>query len=172
LWSIQFFDAASDVKESPLKPRFIWLTERSSDEVPLLSIKIGNEDLIAILKRYNPIPVELDRSRSKVDPCIFKGRLSDESDSQVLVTGGCPGSDTFDVSLFFLCHIIGVIKFQISKKKKYKEDTRENLGRGDVAFRGKSLLWPGIIPLLFILNKFSFSDCNNKSTLWKLSISG
>ncbi len=97
-----FFDAAPDFKEHPLKPRFNWMNERSSDGVPLLSIKIGNEDLTAILNRYNPIPVELDQTRSRVDPCILKGRLSDEPESQVLVTGGCPGSDTFDVSLFFL----------------------------------------------------------------------
>jgi hypothetical protein len=95
-----FLDAAPDFKEHPLKPRFSWMNERSSDGVPLLSIKIGSEDVTAILNRYNPIPVELDRTRSKVDPCIFKGRLSDEPKSQVVVTGGCPGSDNFDVSFF------------------------------------------------------------------------
>jgi hypothetical protein len=71
------------------------------DGIPLLSIQIGKENLTASLSRYNPIPMEVDATRSEVDPCIFKGRLTDEPKSEVLVTGGCPGSDTFEV--IFIC---------------------------------------------------------------------
>ncbi len=71
------------------------------DGISLLSIQIGEEKLTATLSRYNPIPMEVDETRSEVDPCILKGRLTDEPKSEVLVTGGCPGSDTFEV-IFFL----------------------------------------------------------------------
>jgi hypothetical protein len=74
------------------------LSERSESGIPHLSIKTdGREDLVAVLAPYNPIPIEADSSRSAVDPCIFKGHLANEDDAQVLVTGGCPGDDSFEV---------------------------------------------------------------------------
>ena len=66
-----------------------------------MTINFGHDTPIAILSHYNPIPIEADQSRSAVDPCIFKGYLKNEQDSEVLVTGGCPGDDTFDVSFNF-----------------------------------------------------------------------
>jgi hypothetical protein len=81
----------------PKVPKFTWLSERSATRVPHLSIKFGNEDLIAVLSNYNPIPIELDETRSKVDPCIFKGHLQNDPATEVLVTGGCAGDNTFDV---------------------------------------------------------------------------
>lgn len=81
-----------------LQPKFSWLSERSESGVPLLSIKLKNgENLIAVLKHYNPIPIELDVNRAEADPCIFKGFLQDDESAEVLVTGGCPGSDSFEV---------------------------------------------------------------------------
>jgi hypothetical protein len=79
-------------------PKFSWLSERSASGVPLLSIKLGNEDLTAVLSNYNPIPIELDETHSEVDPCIFKGHLKNDPATEVLVTGGCAGDDSFDVS--------------------------------------------------------------------------
>jgi len=57
-----------------------------------------DDDDIIILNRYNPIPVDLDEFRSEVDPCIFKGFLKSDPNSEVVLTGGCPGDHTFDVS--------------------------------------------------------------------------
>jgi hypothetical protein len=34
-----------------------------------------------------------------VDPCIFKGNLLKEPTTEVLVTGGCAGANTFEVIL-------------------------------------------------------------------------
>jgi hypothetical protein len=80
-------------------PKFSWLNERSASGVSLLSIKLGDEDLTAVLSNYNPIPIELDETRSEVDPCIFKGHLLNDPATEVLVTGGCAGENTFDVSI-------------------------------------------------------------------------
>ena len=81
-----------------LEPKFIWLSERSESGVPHLSIQLENgEDVVAVLKHYNPIPVELDENRAEADPCIFKGFLQNDESAQVLVTGGCPGSNSFEV---------------------------------------------------------------------------
>jgi hypothetical protein len=92
-------------------PTFTWLEERSEDGIPLLEVHFTNnkdddEDVeevegdssdLAVLSRYNPIPVELDESRSPVDQCIFKGFLLNEPNAQVALTGGCPGDNSFDV---------------------------------------------------------------------------
>jgi hypothetical protein len=90
-------------------PTFTWLEERSEDGIPLLEIRFANNDDedvedvegdssdFAVLSRYNPIPVELDESRSPVDQCIFKGFLLNEPNAQVALTGGCPGDNSFDV---------------------------------------------------------------------------
>ena len=81
-----------------MKPTFIWSNERSADGIVKMTINFGNDKPIAVLSHYNPIPIEADESRSAIDPCIFKGSFENEKDSVVLVTGGCPGDDTFDVS--------------------------------------------------------------------------
>ena len=85
-----------------LKPTFIWLSERSPSGVPHLEIQPGldKETIVAVLNPYNPIPANVDQSQSEIDPCIFLGHLANEPDSSVLVTGGCPGDDTFDVSYY------------------------------------------------------------------------
>ena len=50
---------------------------------------------------------KVDESRSlEVDPCIFKGFLRNDLEAVVSVTGGCPGSSSFDVS--FLKIIVGM----------------------------------------------------------------
>jgi hypothetical protein len=80
-----------------LEPKFSWLSERTESGVPHLSIRLENGDnLVAVLKHYNPIPVELDVNRAEADPCIFKGFLQEDESAEVLVTG-CPGSDSFQV---------------------------------------------------------------------------
>jgi hypothetical protein len=61
-------------------------------------MEVNGHSLNAVLDPYNPIPIEADESRSAVDPCIFKGKLDTDDQSQVLVTGGCPGEDSFEVS--------------------------------------------------------------------------
>jgi hypothetical protein len=76
------------------KPQFRWLSERSSSGVPHLAIRLGEEEHHAVLHPYNPLSFEV---KSEVDPCIFKGYLGKEPDTEVLVTGGCPGDETFDV---------------------------------------------------------------------------
>lgn len=84
-----------------LQPKFTWLSDRSLNGIPLLSIRLqdrDDDDDVIILNRYNPIPVDLDEFRSEVDPCIFKGFLKSDPNSEVVLTGGCPGDHTFDVS--------------------------------------------------------------------------
>ena len=61
-------------------------------------------DQVAILSHYNPIPKEVDESNSEVDPCLFKGFLENEETSTVLVTGGCPGEDNFEVRHYHIIH--------------------------------------------------------------------
>jgi hypothetical protein len=69
----------------------------SGDHLLAIRLEDGKEDLVAVLSHYNPIPVELDENRAEPDPCIFKGYLQSEETSQVLVTGGCHGFDSFEV---------------------------------------------------------------------------
>jgi hypothetical protein len=99
------------------QPKFSWLSERSDSGVPLLSIEHEGEVHVAILSQYNPIPIEFDENRSEADPCIFKGYLQNEESAQVLVTGGCPGSDSFEVRIFHKRNF----KFIIQAKSKKKE---------------------------------------------------
>jgi hypothetical protein len=72
------------------------------NDIPLLSITFadGSED-VAVLIRYNPIPIEKDEFRSEVDQCIFKGFLRNDPSSEVTMAGGCPGEDSFDVRFDF-----------------------------------------------------------------------
>ena len=60
-------------------------------------MEVNGHNLNAVLDPYDPIPIA---SRSAVDPCIFKGKLDTDDQSQVLVTGGCPGEDSFEVCIF------------------------------------------------------------------------
>ena len=77
------------------RPTFKWLSERSSSGIQNLAIDFGTERHIVALHPYNPLSYEV---KSSVDPCIFKGTLQMEPTTEVLVTGGCPGADTFEVS--------------------------------------------------------------------------
>jgi len=84
-----------------LQPKFTWWSDRSLNGIPLLSIRLqdrDDDDDVIILNRYNPILVDLDEFQSEVDPCIFKGFLKSDPNSEVVLTGGCPGDHTFDVS--------------------------------------------------------------------------
>ena len=77
---------------------FSWLTESSESGIPHLAMEVNGHKVNAVLDPFNPIPIEADESRSEdVDNCIFKGRLDTDDQSQVLVTGGCPGEDSFEV---------------------------------------------------------------------------
>jgi hypothetical protein len=96
----------SNKSNRQLKPTFAWLSERSESGIPHLSIKSEDgEDVVAILSPYDPFPIETDSSRVQVDPCIFKGHLANEEDAEVLVTGGCPGDDSFEVSIVVVLKI-------------------------------------------------------------------
>ena len=89
---------AGILKAEQAMPKFKWLSDQSSSNIPNLAIEMENEKHVAILHPYNPLSYEV---KSTVDPCIFKGTLELEPTTEVLVTGGCPGSDTFDVSSVF-----------------------------------------------------------------------
>ena len=76
-------------------PTFRWLNGRSSSGIQHLEINHGAERHAVILHPYNPVSFEV---KSDVNPCIFKGSLEMEPTTEVLVTGGCPGADNFEVS--------------------------------------------------------------------------
>jgi hypothetical protein len=66
---------------------------------PLLLVRLSHDvEDVAVLAPYNSVPVEVDESRLNPDNCIFKGYLENEPESNVIITGGCPGDYTFDVS--------------------------------------------------------------------------
>lgn len=79
-------------------PIFEWIGRLSSDEVPRLKIIFpdGGEDDIAVLQRYNPIPVGPAERSEDVDSCIFHGYLLNEENVYVTVTG-CPDSNSIQV---------------------------------------------------------------------------
>ena len=90
--------AASGLLKHDENPSFEWIGGFSPDEVPKLKITFpdGGEDDVAILQRFNPIPVgPLERSEN-VDNCIFHGYLLNEKDVYVTVTG-CPDSRSLQV---------------------------------------------------------------------------
>jgi hypothetical protein len=65
------------------------IDETSPDGIPLLWISFSGFEDFAVLSRYN-----------QVDECIFSGFLKNEEDySKVVLTGGCPGDDSFEVRL-------------------------------------------------------------------------
>jgi hypothetical protein len=80
-------------------PSFEWIGTLSFDEIPKLKISFpdGGVDDLAILQRYNPIPVGPTERSEDVDNCIFHGYLLTEKDVYVTVTG-CPGSLSQQVS--------------------------------------------------------------------------
>ena len=89
------FCVKATLQAEDARPTFKWLSERSSSGIQNLAIDFGNERHIVVLHPYNPLSYEV---KSSVDPCIFKGTLQMEPTTEVLVTGGCPGADTFEVS--------------------------------------------------------------------------
>jgi hypothetical protein len=56
---------------------------------------LDNEEHHAVLHPYNPLSFDI---KTEVNPCIFKGNLLKEPNTEVLVTGGCYGADSFEVS--------------------------------------------------------------------------
>jgi hypothetical protein len=89
------------------RPEFRWLSERSSSGIQHLAITFGDEEHHAVLHPYNPLSFEV---KSDVDPCIFKGNLKQEPDTEVLVTGGCAASNTFEVIFSSTCFEILQLK--------------------------------------------------------------
>ena len=81
-------------------PSFSWDPELSADGTPLLRIRFADRtnDEVAILSRFNPIPVGKLERADDVDGCIFDGVLRDEPESVVTVTG-CPLSNNFQVQI-------------------------------------------------------------------------
>ena len=62
----------------------------------------GKPDDIAMLKRFNPIPKQANEPEASIDSCIFRGNLLLESEVSVVLTGGCPFEDTFEVKIFYM----------------------------------------------------------------------
>jgi hypothetical protein len=81
-------------------PSFEWMGQFSSSEALLLKITFpdSGEDDVAVLKRFNPIPVGPQERSEDIDNCIFHGYLLNEKDVYVTVTG-CPESKDLQVSL-------------------------------------------------------------------------
>ena len=82
-------------------PSFTWDRHHNSYfGVPILIIQFpdGGDDDSALLRIFNPISAG---NGETVDSCIFNGRLQDESDVYVTLTGGCPFQDTFEVKAIF-----------------------------------------------------------------------
>ena len=75
-------------------PTFSWL--QSPQPVLKITYPNGQSD-IAILKNFNPIPVQSYEREEDVDTCIYDGYLANESDVYVTLTG-CAHTDTFNVS--------------------------------------------------------------------------
>jgi hypothetical protein len=76
-------------------PSFSWSTSKKSPSgIPLLNIMIPNEDPDVALFSYSSLS---DHENSNTD-CILEGYLRDESDVFVTLTGGCPFSNSFEVS--------------------------------------------------------------------------
>ena len=82
-------------------PSFSWLPSAGKlDGFVHLAIHFndGKPDDIALLKRYNPIPMQPGEREEDVDKCIFTGNLLYEHNVVVTLTGGCPFELSFDVS--------------------------------------------------------------------------
>jgi len=74
-------------------PKFTWI--HAPEPVLKITYPGGDYD-VAILKQYNPIPLQPNERLEDVDACIYDGYLAKEEDVYVTVTG-CAHSDTFDV---------------------------------------------------------------------------
>ena len=61
----------------------------------------GKPDDIALLNQYNPIPRQNYETEESIDNCIFRGNLLLEPEVSVVLTGGCPFEDTFEVHIIF-----------------------------------------------------------------------
>ena len=79
-------------------PAFTWVGESAFDQIPHLKITFpdGEEDDVAVLMRYNPIPLAPHERSEDLDSCIFHGYLEKEKNVYITVTG-CPFSNTFQV---------------------------------------------------------------------------
>ena len=76
-------------------PSFSWdPTNLSPDGVPLLIVHFpdGGPDDAAILTPHDPMPL-IHKSN-----CIFQGHLRNESKAFVMITGGCPKNNSFEVN--------------------------------------------------------------------------
>jgi len=76
-------------------PTFSWL--QKPEPVLMVTYPNGLSD-IAVLRNYNPIPVQSTERQEDVDTCIYDGYLSNEKDVYVTLTG-CAHTNTFDVSM-------------------------------------------------------------------------
>jgi len=62
-----------------------------------LAVHFGKEDVdYAKLEQYNPLPLMADEREEDVDNCIFKGHLMNEPDAEIVMTGGCPFTLSFE----------------------------------------------------------------------------
>ena len=100
--SSKFLGLALGLPQPQPTPTFTWFGDSSSDQNPYLKITFpdGGEDDVAILMRFNPIPLAPHERSEDLDSCIFHGYLEKEKNVYVTVTG-CPFSDTFQVDHLF-----------------------------------------------------------------------
>jgi hypothetical protein len=78
-------------------PTFSWIQKPE----PVLAITYPNGlSDVAVLKNYNPIPVQSNERQEDIDTCIYDGYLSNEIDVYVTLTG-CAHTDTFNVRVIF-----------------------------------------------------------------------
>jgi hypothetical protein len=74
---------------------FSWLKDRfSATGIPLLKVALPNDGKSALihLKQFE----QNDQRKTEVS-CIFQGNLEDDPKSYVVLTGGCPFENNFEV---------------------------------------------------------------------------
>ncbi len=76
------------------------MNDRSSDAgVPLLAVSFGDNDVdYAALEPFNPIPLAENERHEDVDGCIFRGHLVNDPDASIVMTGGCPFTESYEVT--------------------------------------------------------------------------
>lgn len=74
-------------------PTFEWI--RTTDPVLKITFPNGVSDL-AVLKTFNPIPLQTFERQEDVDACIYDGYLVNEENVYVTVTG-CAQTNNFNV---------------------------------------------------------------------------
>jgi hypothetical protein len=83
-------------------PTFTWLADRKSvDGVPVLAVKFPGTGEVdhALLRPFNPIPLQPGEDPASVDNNIFNGHLENEPTATVTITGGSPVTGkSFEVS--------------------------------------------------------------------------